>query len=197
MFCVCAISYTNMNYTNCNVFTQQKDALKIKEIQCKVKYSYDEGYTTKDTVLYIIPVETNFVGQVYEMKLDIELSIKRLPIYLYYKNNKIYRLWKTYEQIIETESEEKLLENSIVVYQEDILDDSLDEGEEGVHHYISSNKSEGKYRESHFYECNDYGNTVNFWETFAWDENKMLLYYASGFSAGTDFIEIKSNISSY
>lgn len=141
-------------------------------------------------------------GMLYKLTVGLEgfdsyLIEERLNIYLYVTENKIYRVWSWIYQddhiislndadlmVIVLDTDEKLIENSVIVCQmEDI---SVDE-EDG----------EGRYRYSIFKEddlITYYRSDVQpngergFYEWFIWKEGKGLIEYGSGYKREADIL---------
>lgn len=151
------------------------------------KYSMDESYEEKEITLYINPVKLFPDGTLYEMNTKEQIPLERLPIYLYVQEDKIYRIWQIPEDIEAVEDENELLQESMIVYQKENLEDSLEENAAGDHHYIVADT---ETIESHYYRYNDYANPSGYWEAFVWTVDKELLQYRSGFNAGADLLEL-------
>lgn len=134
-------------------------------VEYEIKYSWDEGYEIGKITLDIVEVKDLKEGKLYVMDTEDEIPVEGFPIYIYVKEDEIYRLWRTSEEMEEIESEEELLEKSTLVCQYENLPDQLDEYEEGVHHYITVENDEV---ESRYFHYNDCANVTGYWESFTW-----------------------------
>lgn len=161
-------------------------------ISFSAKFSFGEGYETKNTILISNKVKELENGIIYELLLNKneEFQIKRFPIFLYIQSEKAYRIWADSEQISQMETEADIIKNSVIVYQEQALNDELAKEEQGIHHYILIDED---IIESHYYQLNDYANVVGYYETFHWERGKGLSLYRSGFGAEADLLELKLN----
>ncbi|ANU46790.1 hypothetical protein ADH76_31585 [Enterocloster clostridioformis] len=161
-----------------------------ESIPYKAKYSIDEGYATKDVELKISKMSDLENGSIFQLTLnqDEDIPEERFPMFLFVQQNRIYRLWKSADEIAKAEAAEDLIRDSTIIYQNETTTDDLAEGQEGIHHYISVES--GKI-ESHFFQLNDYENVVGYFETFVWEDEWGLAVYRSGFSAEADLLELK------
>ena len=136
--------------------------------------------------------------------LDGYLSDARLNIYFYVTSDKIYRVWSTiiennalvefysddelFTQVLDTE--EKVINNSYLVYQQNELMDSLEGEEPGVHNCIEISDNQVS---SKMWEVTSNGETY-FYESFLWGLNRDLISYRSGFRSERDILYL-DNIS--
>jgi hypothetical protein len=149
-------------------------------------------------------------GSVYKLVIepvedrDGYLGAGRLNLYFYVTMEKIYRIWSyVYEdnilkefydddqQLIQVlDTDEKIINNSYLVCQQEELPDLLEEGGVGMHNCIEIKDTQ---IESRMWNVTDNGETY-FYESFSWELGKGLIAYRSGFRAERDILYL-NNIS--
>ena len=116
---------------------------------------------------------------------------ERFNIYLYVTADKIYRLFPEIcadgrlleitgkERVIrgKLDTDEKLIQNSRLIYQKEEMTSSPVTGQSGCYSTIVH---EGETTTSHSFSLNHLGET-EYWETFIWEEGKGLTGYRSGY----------------
>ena len=147
-------------------------------------------------------------GAIYKMSIAPMENMKwflgeeRLNLYLYVTSEKVYRMWsyvRTPDGTIEfynddqlliqtLDTEDKIINNSYVVWQKEVLLDSLEEEEIGVHHCFEIEDAQIKSR---IWEVTDNGETY-FYESFLWTEDKGLVAYRSGFRSEREVLYLEN-----
>ena len=141
----------------------------------------------KDVTLNINKIADLTHGKLYELKLEhIEgVPNERLSLgYFYVQQDKIYKIKPTEANLNMIKTSEILPDGSIIVCQDTEIKDVLEKDEPGFHQYLDIN---GDRREFH-----SYNNQVStgYYESFAWERDKGLINYQSGYGAGRDSIEL-------
>lgn len=127
-------------------------------------------------------------GKLYELKLDYikDAPSDRMNLgYFYVQKNKIYRIPPTKENLNKLIVNNIMPKDSSIVCSEKAIKDSLGKDKHGWHQYIEINGNKCEY---HSY--NDSVDT-GYYESFTWEINKGLIYYQSGYGAGSDSMELK------
>ena len=179
---------------------------------------YDNSWFESKTVnVTINKLEKIGNGEIYKLKIILPsdflsyLEPERLNIYFYVTEDKIYRLLSyvfTDNGLIsfyddddmllrELDTEEKLIANGYIVFQEDEysyfesnVQDENDENESplhGSHYSIKKNEKQttGAYRYI------KYNGESDFYEWFIWEEYKGLIEYGSGYRNESDVLYLK------
>lgn len=141
-------------------------------------------------------------GDLYEIKIhnDTKYVIpeKRLTMgYFYVQRDKIVRIWEnenepwniSEECINKLKKYDSVPQYSLVVCQSANIEDCLNEGEEGWHHYLESNGDECT-----FHLWYQYSQHSGYWESFKWKKNVGLISYRSGFRDGVNYIRLKRKL---
>ena len=154
----------------------------------KGKFLFDD-IIEQDLTLNIYELANFKNGKLYELKLDsIEgINAERLNLgYFYVQEDTIYKIAPTEQNLDMLKANEELPEDSIIVCQDTEIEDSLDENEQGFHHYLDINGNEREYH--------SYNNQVStgYYESFTWKKDIGLTNYRSGYGAENDSIELQS-----
>ncbi|WP_310602724.1 hypothetical protein [Anaerosporobacter sp.] len=146
------------------------------------------GITEQNTNLNIIELASLDNGILYELVFDAIEGVPddRLRLgYFYVQEDKIYKMDATEENRHSLEVMEELPYDSVIVCQEEGLEDFLDEEELGFHQYI---EIDGDMRIYH-----SYNNQVEsgYYETFTWEMGRGLVNYRSGYGAESESMELQ------
>ena len=169
------------------VFTYYKDGEESPVTEeVTVNFSKVKGYG--EGILYAMTLEEMSEKQFPDYVLE------RLPVYLYVKEDKIYRIFLAVlseEDAKEIEGEAQLFSDerigTMVVCQEQEKEETVEESERGEIHTILRERDICK---SNFANVNEYGNRTGYWESFSWEKDTGLVGYRSGYREGADLIEI-------
>ncbi|HEY9062691.1 MAG TPA: DUF5991 domain-containing protein [Pseudobacteroides sp.] len=179
------IKYNNTDKENVDNAFFFKDS--VSELNYNGRFLFGES-VEKEIKLYINEVTSGNSGRIYEFKLD---SIDGVPKerlilgYFYVKKDKIYKIEPTEENLNKFKSNKEIANDSIIVCQDTEIKDTLSDDEPGWHHYL---KADGDKRE--YYSFNNLVET-GYYESFAWEKDKGLINYRSGYGAERDSIEIQ------
>lgn len=159
----------------------------ISEQNYKGKFLFDD-IIEQDVTLNINELANLKYGKLYELKLDpIEgINDERLNLgYFYVQGDKIYKIEPTEQNLDMLKTNEELPKDTVIVCQDTQIEDSLDDNEQGFHHYLDVN---GDKREYH-----SYNNQVStgYYESFTWKKDIGLTNYRSGYGAENDSIELQ------
>ncbi len=166
---------------------------------------------TQQSIIHVRKLIELQNGSVYKLTIesveDIDeyLTDARLNIYFYVMPKKIYRIWSyIYEDdtikefydddqllIHILDTEEKIIDNSYLIFQENDLPDSLEEGTVGMHNCIENKDNQ---IESRMWDITENGETY-FYESFSWELGKGLTAYRSGFRAEKDILYLNNMLS--
>jgi len=161
-------------------------------------------YNTERTNIIVYKIADTFNGSIHRLiidpvvNLDGYLDVARLNKYFYVTENEIYRIWSyIYENGVMTtfydddnlmleclNTEEKIFENSYLVFRREETPDAKQPGEEGMHNIIEVNENQIMSR---MWSVTPNGYAY-FYERFLWELDKGLIYYLSGFRAERDQI---------
>ncbi|GMQ58367.1 hypothetical protein AN1V17_27620 [Vallitalea sediminicola] len=159
----------------------------ISEQNYKGKFLFDD-IIEQDVTLNINELANLKYGKLYELKPDpIEgINDERLNLgYFYVQEDKIYKIEPTEQNLDMLKTNEELPEDSVIVCQDTQIEDSLDDNEQGFHHYLNVNNDEREYH--------SYNNQVStgYYESFTWKKDIGLTNYRSGYGAENDSIELQ------
>lgn len=159
----------------------------ISEQNSKGKFLFDD-IIEQDVTLNINELANLKYGKLYELKLDSMEGIddERLNLgYFYVQEDKIYKIEPTEQNLDMLKTNEELPEDSVIVCQDTEIEDSLNDNEQGFHHYLIV---EGDKRIYH-----SYNNQVStgYYESFTWKKDIGLTNYRSGYGAENDSIELQ------
>lgn len=177
------------------------DAKQIN-LQANVEYfDRDEGVYKKGVIYAkVYFVKEYEQGSVYKFEIEPVggLQYERLNQYFYVTENVIYRLLPYYynveknemitlddQLLIETlNTDDKLIKESDIVCQEEKIESSFEEKEEGIYFSVLKKGDQITYS---CLELNPNGET-NYYENFVWKDGKGLIEYTSGFGAMRDIL---------
>lgn len=142
----------------------------------------------KDVILHIDEVADLSYGTLYELTLE---PIEGVPDtclslgYFYVRQDTIYKINPTQADLNQLLAGEELPKDSLLVCQNEAIQDTLEEDEKGFHQYLDVN---GDRREFH-----SYNNQVEtgYYESYIWEKGKGLIYFKNGFGAGRASIELE------
>ncbi len=193
---------SEIQQTNSNPYFYMQDRVYLSAV---AEYYNMEGDLDEEVLnLEIYKVKEYDGGRLYHLRIeppqkeDFYIDDSRTNIYLYVTENKIYRVWsyiyekgemitfydddETASRVLDTE--EKIIENAVVICQEEEMRVELEDGESGMQYNISKKDNMiGYYR---------WDRKVNgergFYEWFVWEAGKGLVRYGSGFRAEADIL---------
>lgn len=168
--CICFSNQPDLPYIE-KIFLQEEDGffeeyinsgINIASNECyELRYNVDELYGEKEIRINCSLISVLQNGALYQIDTQEEMPINCFPIYLYVQDDRIYRLRMTSEEIEKIHSEDEMIENGILIFQESDLADSLNE------------------------------NTTEFWEEFHFSEGKRLTEYRCGYGTEEDVLELR------
>jgi hypothetical protein len=154
--------------------------------------SFSGSFLFRDDIKKEVSLNINGItilneGHVFELKIEpIEgVPDDRLNLgYFYVQKDKIIRIPPT-EDNLQGVGKDILPLDSVIVCQDNEIEDTLSKEEKGWHQYIKIN---GDTCEFH-----SYNNLVEtgYYESFTWEKDRGLIYYRSGYGAERESIELK------
>lgn len=178
----------------------------LKQIYLQGNAEYfdrDEG-EYKKSVIYaeIYFVKEYEKGSVYKFEIEPVggLQYERLNQYFYVTENAIYRLSPYFYNVKENEiitlddkllvevldTDDKLIKESDIVCQEEKIESSFEEKEEGIYFTILKRGNQITYSRLEL----DANGETNYYENYVWEDGKGLIEYSSGFGAMRDILYI-------
>lgn len=186
-----------------NPYFYQKESV---DLSAMAEY-YDVETTTSEQIdIKVYLVKKYEKGELYRFVIPsiVGLGTERTNLYFYVTENQIYRLFSyVYEDdrcitfydndnlLTSTlYTDEKLIENSVVVCQTESMSDRLAQEEAGMHFSITKQKDNIVYS-----RCDIENNgEVGFYESFVWKKGKGLVEYRSGYKIEADILYLDSII---
>lgn len=192
---LCLQTYKANPVTHQNPYFYDLDRVQMS---ANTEYYGEDGNVYEGVINFeIYKVKEYDNGELYHLKInplengESYLNDYRLNMHLYVTDDKIYRLW-SYEyqgddavvfydddetSVKVWDTEEKIIENGVVVCQMEDTCDDLEDGEYGMHYSIKKVGNQIQYSR---YNVKANGG-IDFYEWFTWEEGKGLVDYGSGY----------------
>ncbi|NLJ71485.1 MAG: hypothetical protein GX333_00555 [Syntrophomonadaceae bacterium] len=145
-------------------------------------------FIKKDINLNVDEVASLEDGKLYELKLELVANLPEECLdlgYFYVQKHKTYKLEATNEDFDQLINDGILPNDSLVVCQEQAIEDLLDEDEAGFHYFLDVDADKREFF-SYNYLMED-----EFLEMFIWEKHKGLTYYRKGLGAEVEAIELE------